>query len=246
MENALIPPARKRSRRPATLTFGKARNIFWERAWEALMLAFLVQIFGTIAFGLVSSLWSRMAPSLPPGFAGKWSEASWDFSFFHQYRFAVLFGLFYIAKVAGSFASYSRNEEHRIAAKWAKRFSRKLSEQWFGLVVMNAFMAFIAVMVLQITQQFSFAQWMWHLLVDLLRPAIDGIASLLSAGLVSGVKAWAMWYQANQSRFLFWLFYSAAICDDLGLPNYKTLCRFLWHWFAERKKKSVVAAAPPA
>ena len=41
----------------------------------------------------------------------------------------------------------------------------------------------------------------------------------------------ANWYGDNQFKFMFWLFYSAAICDDLGLPNYKALARFLWQRF---------------
>ncbi|HWW01402.1 MAG TPA: hypothetical protein VNZ64_17025 [Candidatus Acidoferrum sp.] len=30
----------------------------------------------------------------------------------------------------------------------------------------------------------------------------------------------------NQFKFTFWFFYTAAICDDLGLPNFKTLGRY--------------------
>ena len=113
MDDSGASPSGKRSDAPKVLTFGKATDILWECAWQALMVAFFVELFGTIAFGLVSGLWSEMAPSLPPGFGVERSESSWDFSFFHQHRFALLFALFFFAKVAGQFASYSSNQEHR-------------------------------------------------------------------------------------------------------------------------------------
>jgi hypothetical protein len=50
---------------------------------------------------------------------------------------------------------------------------------------------------------------------------------MASAGPGAGsVGRWYWWYGQNQAKFLFWLLYSAAICDDLGLPNYKTLIRW--------------------
>ena len=101
MDDSGASPSSKRSDAPTLLTFGKATDILWECAWQALMVAFFVQLFGTVAFGVVSGLWSEMAPSLPPGFGVERSESSWDFSFFHQHRFALLFALFFFAKVAG-------------------------------------------------------------------------------------------------------------------------------------------------
>ena len=243
MNDAGASPSSNRSDAPTGLTFGKATDILWECAWQALMVAFFVQLFGTIAFGLVSGLWSEMAPSLPPGFGVERSESSSDFSFFHQHRFALLFALFFFAKVAGQFASYSSNEKHRNRAAWAHRFSRRLSEQWFSVVVINAFVAFGAVVAVKVTQQFSLTHWLWQSVADLLRSAIYGIASLFPAGVESAVKSLTGWYDDNQFKCMFWLFYSAAICDDLGLPNYKTLGRSLWRRLV-RRRKSVAVGTP--
>jgi hypothetical protein len=47
------------------------------------------------------------------------------------------------------------------------------------------------------------------------------------------VERWSTWYGVNQTKFAFWLLYSAALCDDLGLPNYKTLARRAWNRFCK-------------
>jgi hypothetical protein len=245
MNGAVTSSSSKRADRLEPLTFGKATNILWECAWSALILAFLVQIFGTLAVGLVSGVWSEMTPSLPPGLAGRPDpEALWDFRFFHQHQFALIFAMLFIAKAAGRFVRYSRNEHHRNAAAWMKRASRGISGQWFSLVVINAFVALGAVLMVQLAQKFSFTHWLWHFLASLFDPVISAIASVFPSRFVGAVKSLAGWYDANHFKFIFWLFYSAAICDDLGLPNYKTLGRFLWRRFWIRRK-SVAASTTP-
>jgi hypothetical protein len=245
MNDAVTMPSSKRPDRLNALTFGKAMSMLWKCAWEALILTFLVQIFGTLAVGLVSGLWSEMTPSLPPGLAAKSNpEGQWDFRFFPQHQFALVFAMLFIAKAAGRFVRYSRNEEHRNTVAWMKRVSRGISEQWFSLVVINAFVAFGAVVMVQLAQKFSLTHWLWHFLTGLFDPVISAIASIFPSRVVGAVKSLVGWYDANHFKFTFWLFYSAAICDDLGLPNYKTLGRFLWRRFRMRRK-SVVAATTP-
>ena len=107
-------------------------------------------------------------------------------------------------------------------------------------MVINAFIAFGAVVVVKVTQQFSLTHWLWQSVTDLLRSAIYGMASLFPAGVESAVKSLTGWYDDNQFKCMFWLFYSAAICDDLGLPNYKTLGRFLWRRLVRRRKTVAV------
>jgi hypothetical protein len=90
-------------------------------------------------------------------------------------------------------------------------------------------------MIIQVTQQFTFTQFLWNILGDLVRAGLQAITTLFPTGAVSFVESFVHWYKANHYRFIFWLLYTAAICDDLGLPNYKALGRFLWRRFFKHK-----------
>jgi hypothetical protein len=231
-----------------TLTPPKAATILWDCAWEALILAFLVQLFGNIAVRMVGNVWSRMTPSLPPGLAselGVKSDASPTFSFSSRDRLALIFVLLFVGLAAGRLMRYSRNQERRNAAAWLTRITRRVSAEWFGIVVINAIIASVMVPVLQITSQFTLTKVLWNLLGGLVQPVIQAAAGFLPDGPVAVIKGLANWVSANQLKFSFWLLYSAAICDDLGLPNYKTLGRSLSRRF-KRSGQPVTAATPPA
>jgi hypothetical protein len=236
-----------RSARPRGLTLAKASDILWDCAWEALVLAFLVQIMGSIAIGLVSGIFREMMPSLPPGFAAtpnaEAAPSAWDFAWFQQHRFALLFAVFFTLKAAGRLARYSANQEHRNAVASLKRVTHRFSGGWFSLVVANAFTAFIGVLILQFTQQFSLTHLLWQFILGLFQPLFHALASLVPSRGARLFGGWWAWFGDNQLKFTFWLLYSAAICDDLGLPNYKSLGRFLWRrYFAPRN--SVPAPSP--
>ena len=115
------------------------------------------------------------------------------------------------------------------------RIFRRVSDQWFSLVVINALLALVAVTIIQVTQQFTLTQFLWNILDDLMRAGLQTIATIFPAGAVSFVEGFVAWYKANHYKFIFWLLYTAAICDDLGLPNYKALGRFLWTRFFKHK-----------
>ncbi len=218
-------------------------------AGEALVLAFLVQLFGGIALGIVGGLWHEMMPSLPPGLAGKplpEAEASsgWDFSFFRQHCFAVLFGVIFAGQVLGRLISHSPVEKHRNAGIWVRGILRRLSDQWFDLIVVNGFVALGLTIALGFAQRFSLTHLVWEFVSDLGRPLAQVLAKLWP-GLYGRLEELFNWYSANQFKFTFWLLYSAAICDDLGLPNYKTLIRFVRRrWF--RRSRPIPAATNPA
>jgi uncharacterized integral membrane protein len=244
MEHVLAPPSGERSDRPKALTFGKAKDLLWDSACEAFILTFLVLIFGSIALGLVSAVWRDMAPSLPPVVSGQPTleaepPAPQAFSFLRHHRFALTFGILFVGMTTGRLIKYSRNETHRHAAARLTRVFQRVSEQWFSLVVINAFVALVSVFVVQLLQQFSFTQFLWNIFADLVRALLQAIAGGLPAALVDFGEIMVGWYKANHFKFLFWLFYTAAICDDLGLPNYKALGRFLWHRFFKRKQPVV-------
>ena len=246
-ESPIAPPCKRLEEKPARLTFDKLTEILWDTALEAVALAFLVQIMGELVVGLVSGIWRDMMPSLPPVLAGEpaaeTATQSVLLAFIRSHQFAILFGLLFVGEGAGQLVHYSRNEDHRKAAAWLRRGLRRVSEQWFSLVVVNAFNAFVAVLVLHIVQQFSLSHFLWGLVAHLFDRLIQAVARMLPGngfmGLIEGLVAW---YNSNQFKFTFWLFYSAAICDDLGLPNYKTLTRYVWR---RLRGRGPLLSAPP-
>lgn len=241
MDNTATPPSGKCSAKPRTLTFEKAGEILWESAWEALVLAFLVLVVGGVVVGLAGGLWRQMVPSLPPGVAGKpllenpASMAS-GFGLFQQHRFAFIFAILFIGKAAARLAGHSPNEQHRRAAAGLQRVFGRVSDQWFRLIVVNAFVALITAVVIEFAERFSPTRFLWQAIVELCRPVIQAVAGLFTHhGPFGLIQTLAGWYHENQLKFMFWFFYSAAICDDLGLPNFKTLGRLLWRRCFGRK-----------
>jgi hypothetical protein len=231
-----------------TLTPGTAASILWDCAWEALILAFLVQVFGGVAVGLAGSVWRRMTPSLPPGLAsepGVKPGASPALSLSSRERLGLIFGVLFVGMAAGRLMRYSRNQERRNAAAGLTRITRRVATEWFRLVVVNAIIASVMVYVLQFTSRFTWMKGLWHLLGGLVQPLIQAVAGFLPDGPLGAIKGWVNWFNANQLKFSFWLLYSAAICDDLGLPNYKALGRFLWRRLT-KSKPPVAAATRPA
>jgi hypothetical protein len=246
MEQLVASKSTKRSRKPKALTFARVTEILWESAWEALVLGFLVVIFGSLVFGFVSSVWRDMTPSLPPGIGSEpkleVEGSPLNFSFLREHRNVLIFLVLFSGITAGRLLEYSRSHEQRRAAAWAKRAFRRISDQWFGLIVINAFLTVIAVMIIRFTQQFTLTAFLWHIVGDLVTALIRNVANLFSTDAVQYVENLIGWYKVNQPRFLFWLLYTAAICDDLGLPNYKTLGKFLWRRFFKREQPAAALA----
>jgi hypothetical protein len=227
---------------PAPLTFDKAAEILWSCVWESVALAFLVQIMGSVTLGIVGGLWHDMTPSLPPGLAGKplpEAEPSpvWDGlrTQFHHHQFAILLAVVFVAKAATRLLHYSDNEAHQNAATQVRVMARHLSRQWFRLVVGNAFAAFGVALALRFIQEFSLTHLVWQFFTALTAPVWHAVGGVLpAAGFFDAIRKLASWYGDNQFKFTFWLLYSAGICDDLGLPNYKTLARLAWQRLLQR------------
>jgi hypothetical protein len=222
-----------------SLNANKAGEVLWESAWSALVLAFLAQIFGSIVVGIVGGMWHDMTPSLPPGLAHKpQAEAepsAWNFSWLQEHRFALLFAAFFLVEAGTRLARYSGNARQRRAAALIQRLRRRASAEWINVIVVNAFGAFVTVLVIQVTQQFTWSALLWSFIWDAIRSVARTVASVLpGGGLFRGVGALFSWYQENQFKFMFWFLYAAAICDDLGLPNFKSLGRYLWRRWRRR------------
>ena len=214
-------------------------------------MAFLVCILGSIAIGMLSGICGQMTPSPPPGWDGhpeltgaptQWWHASRDA--IHRHSFAVLFVALFLAKSALRLAHYATEPRLRSIAAVVLRVTRRFSEHWFSLLVKNAFAAFIGVVVIQFVQQFSPTNWIWNAVMGVVGQIVGGAARLVGAGLPELVQRWLSWFGDNQTKFSFWLLYSAAICDDLGLPNYKTLARLAWKRVRRRIQRRAVPAGP--
>ena len=212
-------------------------DLAWNAAWSSLGLAFLMHIFGTIALGIASGCWDEMVPSLPPGWYRPAAPAgdAWHLGFIREHNFALLWALLFAGKFICGLASRSRHPRFRRLAAWMLRASRRLDNQWFSLTAGNAIAAFVSVMIWQFVQGFSFSGWLGNWLLGLVKPVLHTAVSLAGASDATQAVADLLdWYHANQFKFMFWLFYSAGICDDLGLPNYKALTR--WAWWRLRRR----------
>jgi len=108
-----------------------------------------------------------------------------------------------------------------------------------GTLVGNAFAAMGIAIALYWLEQFSVSGWVWAWFVHSVLPGIQSSGNhLLGTHRVDTIKDWFAWYGANQLKFNFWIIYLAAICDDLGIPNLKSLARLLVQRVRNRQIRS--------
>ena len=213
-----------------------AFEILWASAVESFVSALVVSVLGAIALGIVGGLCEEMAPSLPPFLAGKpashvaglahpWWKAA------KEHAFVVLWVLFFVHTTWVRFTRPGAGAKGGKGA-WVRRALARFSENWFELIVGNAFGAMVSALVLVWVQQFSFSQILLHWLLESCLAGLQNLAAhLFGTGRVDAVSSLFSWYADNQFKFTFWVLYISAICDDLGLPNFKTLARWAWRRF---------------
>ena len=127
-----------------------------------------------------------------------------------------------------------------------QKIGRHLSEDWFSLIVANAFVAMASAMVLAWAQEFSLIQMVWHWFLESIRPGLHNLAALvLGVARADAIGKLFSWYGDNQLKFNFWIIYVASVCDDLGLPNLKTLARFIWRRVRNRPAPSAPTTTQP-
>jgi hypothetical protein len=240
--------APKKLKQPKTRSADGIVAILFECAADAAVRAFLVLLMGSLALNLVGGIWRDMTPSLPPGFAGPLpseSASPWPdwFSALRAHRFFIVFAILFVVTAWTRLARQSNGKATTGRATWWQRFGSRLSEEWVGLIVSNAFGALVAVMLLAWMQQFSFSKVLFKWFIEsFAAPFYDSASSVLGLGLVERIRAWLSWYGENQFKFNFWVLYLAAICDDLGIPNLKTLGRRIWR---RRQKTGSKPGATP-
>lgn len=237
------------------LTGSALIEMAWETAWEAAVRAFLVLLLGGIALGIVGDIFKQVTPSRPPVFGGKpvleaedsgHSRATqsphWHWTMGKEQQFLLVAGLFFVAGLwhrvgqrGGAVAAEPTRREKML---------KRISENWFGMIVGNAFGAMIAAMMLIWVQRFSWSQICWQWLLGNVFSALEPVARfLLGASQTNFLGRLFAWYGENQFRFAFWFFYLAAIGDDLGVPNFKALARWLGRRLRKRAQAPPVAAS---
>jgi len=220
---------------PAILSLDRVAAILWESAVESFIRAILVIVFGCIAVSMASGIWGEMVPSRPPGF-GHQIEAEntppgapprWE-TWFGEHRFVIVFGLIFALTVWFRLVGERQQTQESKAESHLNKITHHLSENWFRLVVGNAIGALISAVVIVWVQRFTFANLVFNWLLGSVLSALQNLAhQLLGAARADTFDAWFNWYGNNQLKFAFWFFYLSAICDDLGIPNFKTLGRRL-------------------
>ena len=209
-----------------------------------------------IALAILGRIFGSMTPSPPPFLAGisrsqsnsnssgilhKW----WSSAQGHQFAivFAILFAVYARMRLIRVFCSTT--SEAYITPTRLQKISNQLSKDWFRLIIGNAFGALVSAIVLYFVETFTGTRFLVNLLVAAILPAIKTVATfVLGSGIVNFIGGLITWYGENQLRFNFWLLYVATVCDDLGIPNLKTLARLAWsRWLGDTSPGS--RTAPP-
>lgn len=242
MNKPVVHAPPQESHPPAPLSLDRVSAILWESAVESFIRAILVSVFGGIAISMASGIWEEMAPSRPPGFRHQ-AEAEnlppgapprWE-TWFGEHRFAIIFAIIFALTVWFRLVRERQRSEESKAESHLAKITHHVSENWFRLVVGNAFGALISAIVLLWGQRFTFANLLFHWVLESVLSGLQSfVHQLLGTGRTETFEAWFNWYGANQLKFTFWFFYLSAICDDLGLPNFKTLGRRLARKFVSR------------
>ena len=216
---------------PEILTADRVIGILWESAVESFVRAILVIVFGSLAIGAASEIWGEMAPSRPPGFAAKpaaeatpaVAHSDWEGQF-GQHRFVIVFSLMFVLTAWFRLFRPRAGNELSGVERHVTRITRHVSENWFRLIVGNAFGALISAIVLIWIQRFTIPNLLFRWALESVMSGLQSLTeTLFGVSQSNTIAAWLHWYGDNQLRFAFWFFYVSAICDDLGIPNFKTL-----------------------
>lgn len=224
-------------RQPDRVTLADA---LWGTATDAFVKTILVVVMGNVALGILGGIFSEMMPSSPP-FLPKTSgghtnpDASlmhtW-WSAAHEHQFAIVYVI--LLALGARARLFPAAAETATTETRFQKISNKFSGSWFSLIVGNAFGALISAIVIYFAEMFA-GSFLFKLLLAAILPAIKSIATFIfGRTIVNFVGGMFDWYGDNQLRFNFWILYVGAICDDLGIPNLKTLARFLWSGWRRR------------
>src|SRR5204863_3950337 len=112
--------------------------------------------------------------------------------------FFVLFSILFVLSLLLGLARHSSPETARLAGR-LRRLGRRFNEEWFGLIVGNAFGALIAASVLTWVQQFSVTRMLFSWLAGALAIAAQTVGAHAFGNKVTDVvNDWFTWYAGNQ------------------------------------------------
>lgn len=230
---------------PSRLDAGTVSGALWGSAVDAFVKTILVLVMGNIALGILGGIFSEMTPSAPPFLSSDSHPAAssnsvsmmhtW-WSAAHEHQFGIVYLILFALTAWTRIVAVSPvvvgggSTETRF-----QRIGGELSKNWFRLIVGNAFGALVSAIVIYFVETFTGTRLLVNLLLAAILPAINAIATIIfGSALVNFIGGMFAWYGDNQIRFNFWVLYVAAVCDDLGIPNLKTLARFLWLQWCKR------------
>jgi hypothetical protein len=207
--------------------------ILMECAVSSFVQALMTLIWGQLIFSLLGDLLKDMIPSAPPGLVGRAPPglgAAGSWLAVEDHLLWILGGVFFALNARARFFRAQSDPDSKAAGGRLRDLAESISADWFKLLFSNALGALVAVWMLALGQEFSVTNWLLHLVIDPLALLGHSMSVwLLGSGRATSIQRWIDWYGENQTKFTFWLLYSAAICDDLGLPNLKTLARWAWN-----------------
>jgi hypothetical protein len=218
-------------------------DALWRSAIDALVKTILILVMGHVALAILGGIFNAMTPSSPPFLArtsGSTNSNSsllrswWSAALEHQFAivYVIIFALCVRAQLV---VSPDAKGETAVAETRFQKISVRFSENWFGLIVGNAFGALISAIVIYFVGRFAGTRFLLNLLLAAVLPAVKALAIfILGTRIVNFAGGMLDWYGDNQLRFTFWILYVAAVSDDLGLPNVKTLARVLWSRWRKR------------
>jgi len=221
-----------------------AGQVIFASATEAFGSAFILWILGGVAISITGSFAGNMIPSLPPGFGGEGASEGHQAGHHTQWWNAVrgsAFGLFFAIFIVHSLWKGFHGGEVGVG-NHMDRILSNLRKNRFGLIVGNAISAWVAILVLGLIPNFSPLQMLWHEVSEAVLPVIRHIGRFFfgESGWAN-LGGWFSWYEANQMKLDFWIIYLGGALDDLGVPNYKTLARWVWRRMQKRKEVSLPA-----
>jgi len=226
---------------------GTVGEPIWESAIDALVKTILIVVMGNVALGILGGIFNAMTPSWPPflnrtsgGHADSNSSPmhSWRLAA-HEHQFAIVYVILFALGLRTRLAAVfpGATGETAMTETRFQKMGVHFSENWFRLIVGNAFGALISAIVIYFVETFTGTSFLIKLLLAAILPAVKAVGTfILGNRIVNFIGGVFDWYGDNQLRFNFWILYVAAICDDLGLPNLKTLARFLWSRWRRRNR----------
>jgi hypothetical protein len=224
-------------------------NTVWRIAVDTFVKTILVVVMGNVALGILGGIFSEMIPSAPP-FLPKTSgghtnpDASlmhtW-WSAAHEHQFALVYVILFALGVRTRL--FPATGETETTEMRFQRITDHFSKNWFRLIVGNAFGALISAIVIYFVETFTGTRILVALLLAAILPGVKAVATFIfGSTIVNFLGSVFDWYGDNQLKFNFWIIYVGAVCDDLGIPNVKTLARFLWSRWRRRDQPAQSAA----